>query len=186
MNWKRVLKSVALTTVASHPAGAGILSVVNAFLPDSKKLPVNSTGAEVESVIATLSADQRVALYDRLTEVEIVEANNFAASFDAMSKADMAGSSTRPEIAKMMAQTVCYSVVVLVTAVSICLVLDESDALEDLAGIWQLVFVALGTPTLLLRAYFGLRTKEKQSRYAAVNGAIDVGISKGFFSRLGL
>ena len=28
----------------------------------------------------------------------------------------------------------------------------------------------IGTPTALLRAYFGMRTKEKQSRYSAAAG----------------
>ena len=184
--WKKILKSVALTAVSSHPAGAGILAAVNAFLPEEKKLPVDATGNQVESAIEAMPAEQRAAALDRLADVEIVESNNFAQVQKALASADGVGSSTRPEIALMMAKTVCFAVVVLIAAIAVSLALGESQAIQDLGEAWLLIGAVLGTPTVLLRAYFGLRTKEKQSRYAAANGAVDVGISKGLLSRFGL
>ena len=41
---------------------------------------------------------------------------------------------------------------------------------KALADAWPMLIAILGTPTSLLGAYFGMRTKEKRARYAAAAG----------------
>ena len=47
---------------------------------------------------------------------------------------------------------------------------NQPESLQILSGSWELMLVLLGTPTALLRAYFGMRTNEKKARYSAATG----------------
>ena len=57
--------------------------------------------------------------------------------------------------------------------------MENTEMLKELKESWELMLVLLGTPTALLRAYFGMRTKEKQARYAAATGQPIAGVMGG-------
>lgn len=178
MKWKSVLKTVASTALAAHPAGAGILATVNAFLPDDKKLNANSTGTDALSAIESLPAEAKVSIYNKLADVEIAEINGFSANVKALAEVDLAGQSTRPAIAMMMAWTITIQINLICVAVAWGIFEDKITL--DVG--WPAILVLLGTPIALLRTYFGLRSDEKKARYAASNGAIDlpkIGFLKG-------
>ncbi len=49
------------------------------------------------------------------------------------------------------------------------IVSGDEKTLMALADSWAMMLAILATPTTLLRSYFGMRTKEKQTRYAAAS-----------------
>jgi len=171
MKIKDILRGAATIAAPFIPGGPAIVAAVNAFLPDSEKLPDNSTGHQIEQKIADLPVEQRTAIYEKEIELEIVESNNFSANLNALAEVDKAGASTRPAIAREMAHIVSFSVIVLVSAIFVSIWNGDSDLIEEIKGAWPLVLAILGTPTALLRAYFGMRTKEKRARYLAGSGS---------------
>jgi hypothetical protein len=149
------------------PGGGAIVAAINAFLPDSDKLADAATGGEILAKYQGLSSDQRLQLESKQIDFEIAESNNWAKNVKSLADADASGSSTRPQIAMLMAYIVVFSVVALIVAIFWAAVTKDSVMINSLSASWELILVALGTPSALLRAYFAMRTKEKQTRYAA-------------------
>ena len=155
----------------AFPGVAGpIIAGVNALLPDDKKLPDNATGTHVKSAITSLSPEQQVVLMSKRYDVEIAEINSFANIQKALAEADATGNSTRPEVAVMMAEIICFSVISLISVLCVAMLKHDTDTLKALPGVTTWVVGILATPTALLYTYFGKRTKEKLGRYAIAGG----------------
>ena len=82
-----------------------------------------------------------------------------------LSDVDMAGASTRPAIAKDMSRIVGFVAIGFSSALFIAISKGDSETIKQLSNGWPLMLAILGTPTALLRAYFAMRTKEKEARY---------------------
>ncbi|TQV85204.1 hypothetical protein FKG94_03165 [Exilibacterium tricleocarpae] len=183
MNWKSFLKSMATVAIGQHPVGAALLSIVNKYLPVTDALPATATGVDVESAIGGLTAGDRAKVYQQFAAVRIAESQNFTANVRAMAQVDMTGHSTRPLIALMMAWLVVVCALATVGGYVYAIVLADAVMAKSVADSWLFVGAVLATPTYLLRAYFGLRTTEKQSRYAASNGEFSMMQDQGLLSR---
>ena len=171
MDLKNILISAGTTVFKnSVPGGALIIDVVNDLLPDNKKLSKESTGFDIKSAIETLPEDQKSSLLMKEFDVEIAEVNNWSIIQASLADADKAGSSTRPKIAMMMAYVVVVSILLFMSLLSISIFNNNTAMVELLGNSWPMIIAVLGTPTALLTAYFGMRTKEKRSRYAAASG----------------
>lgn len=157
-----------LLTMASTliPGGPLILGAVNALLPDDKKLPEAATGNDIRNAVNQLSPEQRSSFMEKKLDVEIAGIKSWTSIQESMALADSAGSSTRPWIAKLMAAGVFIAIMVFVAVWAGAIVSGDEKTLTALADSWPLMLAILATPTTLLRAYFGMRTKEKQARYA--------------------
>ena len=166
MNIGRILAKVGTSIISSVVPGAGIvIDAVNAFLPDEKKLPTNATGTQASDAINSLPPSAQAQVLSKQLDVEITEAQEYTKVISALADADKAGNSTRPMIAKMMAQIVSFSVIVFASALAIAIFRDASEMIKQLSDTWPLMLAILATPTALLRAYFAMRTKEKKARY---------------------
>lgn len=152
------------------PGGALLVDVVNSFLPDDRKLPEDTTGEQVRQAVKTLPPDRRAELLSKKVDVELAQINSWTQIQATLAEADRAGASTRPFIAKMMAWCVVYAIVIFISMWGVMLWAGDADKLKALADAWPLMLAVLGTPTALLRSYFGARTREKKSRYAAAVG----------------
>lgn len=174
MNFGKLFDAIKgpLLTVASTliPGGPVILSAVNALLPDDKKLPATATGQEIRGVVNSLSPQARSSLMEKELDVEIAEINSWANIQESLAKADASGASTRPYIAKMMAWCVVLVIGLFVSVWAVAIITKDVETLKVLADSWITVFAVIATPTALLRAYFGMRTKEKQARYGMASG----------------
>ena len=69
-----------------------------------------------------------------------------------------------------MARVVSFTVIIFVSMWTIAIFRDQSDMVKRLSDSWPLMLTVLATPTALLRAYFGMRSREKKSRYANAIG----------------
>ncbi len=168
MNVSDILKRVAgagIEVAASAiPGGSAVLSLVNSFLPPEKKLPETATGQQLTDAVASLPPEQRLALMSKELDVEIAKENAWVQVQGSLAAADESGKSTRPEIALMMAKLVVG--ITVAEAVAIAWVATTTGKFPP----WELVAALLSLPTVLLRAYFGMRTEEKKARYAAAVG----------------
>jgi len=171
MNIGKILVKVGGSIMKSVVPGSGIvIDAINAFLPTDKKLTSDATGQQASDAINSLPSADQVKVLSKQLDVEIVEAQEYTKVITALADADKAGSSTRPAIAKMMAWIVSFSVIVFSSALAIAIFNEATETIKQLSDAWPLMLAILATPTALLRAYFGMRTKEKQARYNIGNG----------------
>ncbi|MEC4724269.1 hypothetical protein HWQ46_01740 [Shewanella sp. D64] len=179
MNLLSILGKVGTSILADViPGGNAILSAVNAFLPSDSKLSDKATGPQIQTAINGLLPEQQNQLLMKQFDVEITEIKEHTNVINALGDVDKTGHSTRPAIAMMMAQIVAFSVVVLVSFLAVAMFNDDINTIKAIGDNWPLVIAILGTPTALLRSYFGMRTKEKQQKYQAVsNTAPTTGIA---------
>lgn len=172
LNLKSILKAaatVAAPLISSHPLGAAALAAINEFLPEDKQVGANATGKEVLDRIGALPSGQQAALLEKTIEAEVEKDRIFASSVQVMAEVDKAGASTRPYIAVLMAWYFVVTGVLL--AVALLLAVQEGEAqLRAMGDLWMIVLMWMGLPIALLRSYFGLRTDEKNARYAAAVG----------------
>lgn len=165
-----ILKTGAAIIKDVVPGGGVILDVVNELLPDDKKLPKTATGHDMQNAITALPAESQVAIMAKQFDVEIAEINGWSNIQASLSDADKAGASTRPFIAKSMSFVVGFAIVVFVLIFAYAVFKNSDTMIKTLNDSWPLMLAILATPTTLLRAYFGMRTKEKQTRYNLAAG----------------
>ena len=171
MNIGKILAKVGGSIIKNVVPGAGIVvDAINAFLPEDKKIPANATGKQASDAINSLPSADQVTVLSKQLDVEIIDAQEYTKVITALADADKSGSSTRPAIAKMMAWIVSFSVIVFSSALAIAIFNEATETIKQLSDTWPLMLAILATPTALLRAYFGMRTKEKKARYGIGSG----------------
>jgi hypothetical protein len=170
MNLLKILGKVGGSILADViPGSKAILGVVNDLLSDDDKLPEKATGTEIQAAIDKLPAAQQSEVLLKQFDVEIVSMQEHTKVVAALGEVDKTGNSTRPAIALMMAQIVSFSVVVLITMLAIAIVNTDVETIKAIGDNWPLITALLAIPSALLRAYFGMRTKEKQQKYHAIS-----------------
>ena len=187
MNLLSILGRVGTSILADViPGGNAILKVVNEFLPDDSKLGDKATGAEIQSAVSSLPAEQQAQVLTKEFDVEITAIKEHTNVIKALGDVDKTGNSTRPAIAMMMARIVAFAVVVLISFLAVAMFNKDVDTIKAIGDNWPLVIAILGTPTALLRAYFGMRTREKQQKYQAVSNVAPISTFSGMLNRLGV
>ena len=187
MKLSDILIKAGSTILKTLIPGSGLLiDSVNAFLPEDKKLPNDATGTQVADAVNTLPPDQRVLVLMKEYDVEIAEITSWTQVQSSLAEADKSGASTRPKIALMMAKIVSFVVVAYSSALIIAIILDRVSMITSLSNTWPLMLAIIATPTLLLRAYFGMRSKEKENRYnVAMGQSIQPSFLTGLLSNFG-
>ena len=87
-----------------------------------------------------------------------------------MADVDKSGNTTRPFIAGMMAWVVAYTIVLIVSMYAYAIISKDAEMIKAINEGWPWIAAIIATPTALLRAYFAMRTKEKQQKYEAATG----------------
>ena len=166
-----ILKKVGSTIIRNVVPGGGlIVDVVNSFLPFDKKLPEDATGEQIDQAVKTLTPEQQSQIYMKEIDVELAEISSWTQVQGSLADADKAGASTRPRIALMMAYIVGFVVLAFSSMWIVAIFRDQVEMIKRLADSWPLMLTIIATPTALLRAYFGMRSKEKKERYGAAVG----------------
>jgi len=178
MKLSKILTTVGGTILKNVIPGAGIvIDLVNGFLPDNKKLDINTaTGTDITKAVNALPPEQQTQVLSKEFDVEIEEIRGFTTRFQAAIEADKTGNTTRPQIALMMGEIVSFAVIVSITALFIAIFTNNHTTIDKMADLWPLMLAILATPTALLRAYFAMRSREKEARYQV---ATDQSIATG-------
>lgn len=170
MNLLKILGQVGSSILADVIPGSNtILKVVNGFLSDDDKLPEKATGADIQGAISKLPANFQAEVLNKEFDVEIIAIQEHTKVISALGEVDKTGNSTRPFIALMMAWVVAFAIVGLVIMLGIAINEKDSETVKAIGDNWPLVTALLAIPSALLRAYFGMRTKEKQQKYQAIS-----------------
>lgn len=166
-----ILKKAGSAIIRSVVPGGGlIVDLVNGFLPQAKKLPADATGEQLDQAVKTLTPGQQSQLYMKEIDVELAEISSWTQVQGSLAEADKAGASTRPKIALIMAYIIGFVVLAFSAMWIVAIFRDQIEMIKRLADSWPLMLTIIATPTALLRAYFGMRSKEKKERYSAAVG----------------
>lgn len=186
MNLGDILKTVGTGLIASiaGPAAPLIIAGINGFLPGDKQLPENATGEQAQSAINSLSPELQASVLEKEYDVKKEEIRGFTDRFKAMAEVDATGNTTRPQIALMMAQVVCFTIVVTVSMWAYAVITKNDVMISTINDSWMLIGAIIATPSALLRAYFAMRTKEKQQKYEAATGvSAPISLLAGLFKK---
>jgi hypothetical protein len=170
MKISEIIKAAATIGAPFFPALAAAIPVVNAFLPDDKKLPDTATGGDVEGAIRGLPADRQVELLNADIDLEKTKVIENTKVTQALAEVDKAGASTRPAIAMCFTITVCFNALLTVSMWAYAVLAGQNELLTTIIDSWQMI-LAINAPFLLvIKAYFGMRTDEKNTRQHTANG----------------
>lgn len=171
MGIRSILGAVADVAGLVHPGVGKAIKIANRFLPANKQLSDEATGQDVIESVESLPHDVRQEaereLAYALQETEVRENTEVV---KALAEVDKAGASTRPYIAKG-SFFVCAFVTILITVGVTYTLFDAGFESAD-----QVLQLGIGVAALLspfivwVNRYFGLRTREKESRAAVTMG----------------
>lgn len=166
-----IIKKVGGAVVKSViPGGGLIIDLVNELLPNDNQLGGSATGTDIEAAINGLPPGERDKLLAKKLDIEETEIKEWSNVVSTLAQADAAGSSTRPKIALLMAYIVAGTISLFVIVWAGAMAFGGAETLKQLGDFWPMMLAILGPPITLLRAYFGMRTKEKQARYSGAFG----------------
>ena len=175
---KKFLTGLLGIAATANPLVGGALSLVNNFLPEEKKLSPEATGQQITHAYDAMPQATQQQI-DKQAEIELAEIQAATDKLGHMVSVESKSGNTRPHIALLMAYVVALAVAGLLVIMGIGIWNKDAITLEKITAAWPLVLAILATPTALLRAYFGMRTKEKQARYAAATGQPIAGVVSG-------
>lgn len=165
MNLMSVLTTVGTGLLASTPLGAAALPIINAFLPDDKKLNGQSTGADAQAAVDALPPSARENLMLAEINLEVEQERGRTARYQAMSAAD--GQQTRARVVmKAMNALIGLSVVFLLFFGWVYVTKGAQAASYELVALFLSI---TGTFAYVVRAYFGDLRSETQSRHAVID-----------------
>jgi hypothetical protein len=172
---KEILKAAG--AVALDIFAPGAREVINAVLPESKKLPGNATGADAEHALQWADPQHRFQLLEQEFALQIAQEEGWTARYQAMCRAD--GQSSRPKIALRMANVLSFEIIAF--TVWAFVYPDQMDS----PVLWTAFLTLTGVPAGLLGKYFGELRREQRNRQEAMGAPRAVGLVGNILSRLG-
>jgi len=170
MKLREIIDGAASVAGFIHPGIAAAIKAVNLLLPDDKKLPETATGADVKSAIESLPPEQQATIYEKEIDLSIKQEEGWTDRYKAMCAAD--GQTTRPKIALMMAQVLCFEIMAFTVW---CFWFPEQMANPVL---WTVFASLTATPAALLAKYFGELRKEQANRLSVQQPSVFSALAK--------
>ena len=175
-----VIKTVGSGVISSVvPGGSVVIDVINSFLDDDKKLPATATGQQALDAIESLPPEQQAQVLNKQLDVKLESIKQSHDSLRAMLLSDSnMKRTTRPWIAKWsFVFTAIFSGIVgliVVSAYAYAVYKQDATLVAAVVDGWPFVLAVMGAVTgtfsLLLRAYFGLLSKEHDATVGAATG----------------
>ena len=157
-----------LTTL--FPAAAPVIGLVNSFLDDDDKIPMNATGEQVQGALGKLPPEKYAEIASKKIDLQIADSNNFVKVQGHLAESDSKGSSTRPKIALIFAWQIVITCNVVCGAVAYSIAMGDKSVVEVLNQVWPIMLAFIGPMTTVIYQYFGKRTQEKKERLHAAMG----------------
>lgn len=166
-----ILKGAAAIAGTVNPAIGAAIGLVNQFLPDDEKLPIDATGGQVLVATNKLTPEQRVQVLDHEFEFKIVEIKEGNETLRAMLAADATSThTTRPYIARHAFHVVAVVTVVIVALWAYGVGAGKTEMVKAVMDGWPFILGVIAPFVLLLRAYFGILQTEHRQRLDAAGG----------------
>jgi hypothetical protein len=164
-----VLKTIGTGLISSNPYGAAALTVVNAFLPDDKKLPTSATGEQAMQAVEQLSGAEKAQIAIAEIDLKKADIQGQTDRYVAMTKAD--GQKTRAKI--VLIAMYALIAISLIFIIAVAFVYYKDGAALAFSTEMALVFITVsGTFAYVIRAYFGDLKVETTSRHATSNNRL--------------
>ena len=106
MNILNILKDIGIGLISESPIGKIAIPVINAFLPEDKKLPLNATGEDAQALIKDLPPEQRTKIELAEISLEKAEIEGMTVRYKAMCSAD--GQETRAKLVNKAMNTLIW------------------------------------------------------------------------------
>lgn len=166
MNIKSILKTVGMGLLSASPFGAAAIPVINALLPDNKKLPASATGNDAKEIIASLPPTEQVKI--DLAEINLLveEERGRTERYVAMASSD--GQETRAKIVVKAMNTLIGLSVVFVLA-TVYVYVTEGAAAAFSVNMAIVYGTITATFAYVVRAYFGDLRNETKSRHQTID-----------------
>lgn len=175
MNIGKILGEVGKTVLGLHPAGAAIISVVNA-VAGKKLVTPDMTGEQVDEVIVSLPPEQQTQIKMAEIAADVDHDKLFTERFAIINNgAGLAW--VRPIIVLSMATLVWATtmgfLLMLYAAIQASNPEDVPQVFREFGESWTTVAVILGLPSWVIKVWFGYREQAKQrAAQAATNQPI--------------
>jgi len=173
MNLLSIVSKVGTSVLKSViPGASAVIDVVNTFLPNDKKLDVDKvTGSDIESVIASLPADQQASILSKQFDVEIVQIQEENSTLRTMLESDAANPhSTRPLVIKIVTWTLAFITVLATFVWAYGVLVGDVAMIETIMNGWVFLGTLIAPFVTVLHAYFGVLRKENKQKIEAASG----------------
>jgi len=164
-----ILGKVGKSLIGSNPAGAAILGAVNA-ITGAKTVTRDMTGEEAEKIINNLPEDQRQKVLEAQIDLEATEVKENTEVVRALAEVDAAGASTRPHIAVGSFYLVALVTLLVAAGVTYTVITGGFTDADKVLQLGVGVAALLSPFIVWVNRYFGLRTREKESKAAVAMG----------------
>ena len=169
--------------IAFPGVGSAVVGMVNAFMPEDKKLPETASGNDLDTALKEMRPEDRARIIDHEIEVEITGIKEGNETLRAMLKADqMSNHTTRPKIAYQAFQVVGFCCIALVSAWVYGVVTDKVAIVKTIEDGSTFVLSVTAPLVTLLWAYFGILKQEHKNRMSTIAGSPPVGVVSSILS----
>lgn len=172
MNLWDIIKTAGSAVIsATVPGGAAVISLVNAVLPDDKKLPETATGDQVRGALSSLPPEQQSELMNKQFDVDITQIKESGSALRTMLESESKSThSSRAFIAKGSFLAVAFISCALVIGWFFAVLTKDASLVKSVMDGWPFVAAITGFFTALLRAYFGILKGESKNRLDTASG----------------
>ena len=149
-----------------------IIADLNAVLPETQQLTVDSTGLDIQTAIQSLPPELRLPLLQREYDLRQAELDQETDVTQILANADIKGKTLRPSIAFLMA-------VMLIVNVEVYGYLLYQKALSGTEIGWDQLMIVIGVPFAIVISYFGFLKNERTRIFEMVLNRTPAGALAG-------
>jgi hypothetical protein len=171
MKIKDILRAAASVSAIGYPPLAAALPLINSLLPQNEHIAEHDTGDYIAARIAGLSPEQQARINDSEIDLEKTKVIEHTKIQQALAEVDITGRSTRPETVTKLTNTVCFTVIAVVTVWCISIINSDKDMAGSIIDGWPMIIALIAPMLAVIRSYFGMRTDEKNTRQHMAHGA---------------
>lgn len=184
MALKDILSGVAAVAGAVNPAVMGGITLINAFLPDDKKLTPQSTGADVMAAYNGLPQDQRMTI-DQRAQIELAHLVQGHDTLRTMLETDARNpQSTRPKVVLGSFWFLAISNMLIIFIWAYAVIIENDKLVGAIMNGWPMIAALQAPFATVMISYFGNLVKEQANKYAAASGHAMPGIGSAIASMI--
>jgi hypothetical protein len=153
------------------PGGAGILTAVNAVLPDDKKLPETATGHDIVNAVDKLPPELKAKVQLKKFDVKIEQIKQSHDTLRTMLASEATSKqTTRPQVVLLFTWFFMVIATIYMIGYLMAVLSKNPDMVDAVLGAWPVVLALVSLPAIIIKAYFGILEKEQSNKLNAMNG----------------
>jgi len=171
MKIKDIITAAVAVGGIVYPPLIAALPLINSFLAKDQQLGNFSTGRQVSGAIDQLIPEVRVQIRESEIDLEKTKVIEHSKIQHALAAVDITGQSTRPSTVIKLTNTVCFTVITVVSVWCASIIAKDQEMVSSVIDGWPMIIALIGPMLAVIRSYFGTRTDEKNTRQHMAHGA---------------